>query len=46
MLLHGPVDERWFWREARLADPDGHVICFFEAGEKRIDAPRCPQAWS
>jgi catechol 2,3-dioxygenase-like lactoylglutathione lyase family enzyme len=36
---HGPVDQRWLWREARLRDPDGHVICLFHAGENRLDPP-------
>jgi catechol 2,3-dioxygenase-like lactoylglutathione lyase family enzyme len=30
-----PVDERWLWREARLADPSGNVICLFWAGDNR-----------
>jgi catechol 2,3-dioxygenase-like lactoylglutathione lyase family enzyme len=42
---HGPVDQRWLWREARLRDPDGHVICLFHAGENRLDPPwRLPEA--
>jgi len=36
---HGPVDQRWLWREARLLDPDGHTICLFHAGENRINPP-------
>jgi catechol 2,3-dioxygenase-like lactoylglutathione lyase family enzyme len=38
-LLHGPVDQRWLWREARLADPDGHMDRLFHAGENRINPP-------
>ena len=34
-----PVDQPWLWREARLEDPDGNVICLFHAGENRIDPP-------
>jgi len=30
-----PVDESWGWREARLADPVGNVICLFWGGENR-----------
>ena len=26
-LLHPPTDQEWLWREARLADPSGNVIC-------------------
>jgi len=34
-----PQDERWFWREARLYDPDNNQICLFFAGENRINPP-------
>ncbi len=34
-----PMDQPWLWREARLEDPDGNVICLFYAGENRIDPP-------
>ncbi len=30
-----PQDERWGWREARLVDPSGNVICLYQAGENR-----------
>ena len=30
-----PVDESWGWREARLCDPAGNVICLFRAGSNR-----------
>ena len=30
-----PVDERWLWREARLAGPSGNVLCLFWSGENR-----------
>ncbi len=30
-----PQDESWGWREARLVDPSGNVICLFQAGENR-----------
>jgi catechol 2,3-dioxygenase-like lactoylglutathione lyase family enzyme len=36
---HRPVDQPWLWREARLRDPDGHVICLYHAGENRLDPP-------
>lgn len=34
-----PRDERWLWREARLADPSGNVICLYWAGENRKNPP-------
>lgn len=34
-----PTDERWLWREARLTDPSGNVICLFLAGENRKNPP-------
>lgn len=36
---HGPVDQRWLWREAALRDPDGNRIILFHAGENRLDPP-------
>ncbi|KQO13904.1 hypothetical protein ASF11_13755 [Acidovorax sp. Leaf76] len=34
-----PKDEPWLWREARLADPSGNVICLFRAGDNRKNPP-------
>ena len=34
-----PTDEAWLWREARLRDPAGNVICLFHAGEHRRNPP-------
>ena len=34
-----PTDERWLWREARLLDPSGNVICLYRAGANRKDPP-------
>lgn len=34
-----PTDERWLWREARLADPAGNVLCLYRAGVNRKDPP-------
>jgi catechol 2,3-dioxygenase-like lactoylglutathione lyase family enzyme len=34
-----PQDMPWLWREARLADPDGHTLCLFSAGEHRRYPP-------
>ena len=36
---HGPIDQAWCWREARLRDPDGNLICLYHAGEDRLDPP-------
>ena len=34
-----PRDETWLWREARLVDPSGNVICLYHAGENRLNPP-------
>lgn len=34
-----PADERWLWREARLADPAGNELCIYHAGENRRFPP-------
>ena len=34
-----PEDTRWLWREARLRDPAGHLICLFRAGDNRRHPP-------
>ena len=36
---HLPVDQEWLWREARLTDPAGNVICLYQAGEARRYPP-------
>jgi catechol 2,3-dioxygenase-like lactoylglutathione lyase family enzyme len=36
---HGPIDQPWLWREARLRDPDGNRLCLFHAGENRLNPP-------
>lgn len=30
-----PQDESWGWREARLLDPSGNMVCLYSAGENR-----------
>jgi hydroxymethylpyrimidine/phosphomethylpyrimidine kinase len=30
-----PQDEEWGWREARLFDPAGNLVCLYSAGENR-----------
>lgn len=34
-----PRDEPWPWREARLLDPSGNVICLYIAGVNRLNPP-------
>lgn len=34
-----PRDEPWLWREARVTDPSGNVICLYHAGSNRLDPP-------
>jgi hydroxymethylpyrimidine/phosphomethylpyrimidine kinase len=36
---HGPRNQPWLWREARLRDPDGNIIFFYKAGESRRFPP-------
>lgn len=44
-FAQAPRDEPWLWREARLADPSGNVICLYHAGANRLDPPwRVPAA--
>jgi len=35
----GPETKPWLWREARLRDPDGQMVCLFRAGFYRVDPP-------
>lgn len=36
---HGPRDQPWMWREARLRDPSGNIIFLYKAGEARRFPP-------
>jgi hydroxymethylpyrimidine/phosphomethylpyrimidine kinase len=36
---HGPMKQPWLWREARLRDPFGNMICLYKAGESRRHPP-------
>ncbi|CAM3233242.1 Bifunctional hydroxymethylpyrimidine kinase/phosphomethylpyrimidine kinase [Sphingomonas antarctica] len=36
---HPPIDQPWLWREARLRDPAGNMICLYRAGENRRFPP-------
>ena len=38
-LVEAPIDQEWLWREARLADPSGNVVCIYHAGENRRFPP-------
>lgn len=35
----GPTDENWGWREARLRDPAGNLLCLFHGGDNRRFPP-------
>ncbi len=35
MFEQMPQDEDWGWREARLLDPAGNMVCLYRAGENR-----------
>lgn len=39
VFFQEPRDEPWLWREARLRDPTGNVICLYHAGINRLDPP-------
>lgn len=39
LFTQEPKDEQWLWREARLSDPSGNVICLYFAGENRRNPP-------
>ena len=34
-----PTDRPWLWREAYLRDPDGNLLCLFQAGQNRRHPP-------
>jgi len=36
---HGPRNQPWDWREARLRDPSGNTVFFYRAGEARRFPP-------
>ena len=36
---HGPIKQPWLWREARLRDPFGNMVCLYKAGEGRRFPP-------
>jgi hydroxymethylpyrimidine/phosphomethylpyrimidine kinase len=36
---HGPRDQPWMWREARMRDPSGNTVFLYKAGEARRYPP-------
>ena len=36
---HGPRNQPWMWREARLRDPSGNTVFLYKAGEARRFPP-------
>lgn len=38
-LVQEPTDQTWLWREARLLDPCGNLVCLYHAGENRRFPP-------
>lgn len=34
-----PNDKPWLWREARIKDPDNHIIILYHAGKNRKNPP-------
>lgn len=34
-----PSDQPWLWREAYLRDPDGNLLCLYQAGKNRRHPP-------
>ena len=36
---HGPRNQPWMWREARLRDPAGNTVFIYQAGEARRFPP-------
>jgi catechol 2,3-dioxygenase-like lactoylglutathione lyase family enzyme len=39
VFTHEPRDESWLWREARLQDPSGNIVCLYWAGQNRRYPP-------
>ena len=39
MQIDGPADQTWLWREARLTDPAGNLVCLYRAGGARRFPP-------
>lgn len=39
LFEHGPRNQPWMWREARLRDPAGNIVFLYKAGEHRRYPP-------
>jgi len=39
LFAQEPRNEEWLWREARIVDPSGNVICLYHAGKNRVNPP-------
>jgi catechol 2,3-dioxygenase-like lactoylglutathione lyase family enzyme len=40
VVFDGEVKEQpWLWKEIYLCDPDGNRLCFYYAGENRLNPP-------
>jgi predicted enzyme related to lactoylglutathione lyase len=39
IFFQQPRDEPWLWREARVKDPSGNIICLYTAGSNRKNPP-------
>lgn len=38
-FLGPPADASWLWREVRIKDPSGNMLCLYRAGENRKNPP-------
>lgn len=38
-FLNTPTDQRYLWRESRLRDPTGNLLCLYRAGPNRKHPP-------
>ena len=38
-ILQQKISQSWLWDEAKIADPDDHVIIIYHAGENRKNPP-------
>jgi catechol 2,3-dioxygenase-like lactoylglutathione lyase family enzyme len=39
VIAQAPQDQRWFWRDAHITDPDGHQLLLFYAGDMKLNPP-------
>lgn len=38
-IMEEKISQTWLWDEAKIADPDGHIIIIYHAGENRKNPP-------